>query len=92
MRVIGKNVLVRQDPPNEMRGSLYVPQGKEEYPNFGTVLAVGSLVEDVAEGHRVLFQRKPASAIYPEARARDEWYGLLVLPEDHILAIVEACG
>jgi co-chaperonin GroES (HSP10) len=89
MRVTRKNVLVQQDPPKETIGSLFVPQGKEEYPNFGTVLAVGSLVEDVTVGARILFQRKPGSAISPEARAKDEYYGLLVLPEEHILAVVE---
>ncbi len=71
-----------------MRGILYVPQGKEDYPNFGTVLAVGGEVEEILVGDRVIFKRKPASAISPEARAKDEYYGLLVLPEDHILAIV----
>lgn len=83
-------MLVRQDPPDNMRGALYVPQGKEEYPNMGTVLAIGSKVDCVNVGDRVVFQRKPASAISPEARSADEYYGLLVLPDDHILAIVEA--
>ena len=72
-----------------MRGALYVPQGKEDYPNIGTVLAVGKEVDCVVVGDRVVFQRKPASAIDPEARSKDEYYGLLVLPDDHILAVLE---
>ena len=89
MKVLKKNVLIRQDPPSEMRGALYVPQGKEEYPNFGTVLDVGGEVEDVKVGDRVIFQRKPGSAIYPEARKGDEYYGILVLPDEHILAVFD---
>jgi co-chaperonin GroES (HSP10) len=71
---------------------LFVPQGKEEYPNEGMVLGVGDKVVDVKVGDRVLFQRKPSSAVSPEARYGDEFYGLLVLPEDHILAIMEVTG
>lgn len=82
-------MLVQQDPPNDKCGSLYVPQGKEEYPNFGTIMGVGSKVECVKVGDRVVFQRKPSSAISPEARASDEYYGLLVLPDEHIIAVVE---
>jgi co-chaperonin GroES (HSP10) len=89
MKVLNKNVLVKQDPPSEMRGALFVPQGKEEYPNLGTVLDTGGLVETVKAGDRVVFQRRPGSAIDPEARSSDEYYGILVLPEEYILAIVE---
>lgn len=88
MKMLGKNVLVRQDPPEARIGSLYVPQGKEEFSNFGTVLGVGLLVTDVKKGDRVLFRRKPGSAISPEARTSDEYYGLLVLPDDHMMAVV----
>ncbi len=89
MRVLGKNVLVQQDAAESMRGSLFLPQGKEDYPNFGTVVNVGPGVVDVKAGDRVLFKRKPASAIWPEALAFEEGWGLLVLPDDHILAVVE---
>lgn len=66
-----------------------MPQGKEEYPNFGTVVSVGREVMCVKRDDRVIFQRKPSSAISPEARSSDEYWGLLVLPDDFILAIVE---
>ncbi len=88
MRVLGKNVLVQQDPPENKKGSLYVPQGKEDYPNYGTVMGIGGEVTCVAVGDRVVFQRKPGSAISPEARANEEFYGLLVLPDEHILAVI----
>lgn len=89
MKVIKKNVLVLQDMPNEMKGGLYLPAGKEEFSNIGTVLAIGNEVTDVKEGDRVVFKRKPDSAIEAYARPRDPYYGHLILPEDHILAIVE---
>lgn len=89
MKVLNKNVLVQQDPPTNQIGSLFTPQGKEEYPPFGTVLAIGSEVVDVVVGDRVVFKRKPSSALNPEARPSDEYYGMLLLPEDHILAIVD---
>jgi len=70
-------------------GGLHLIQGKEEYPNFGTVLEIGKEVKCVQVGDRVVFQRKPGSAISPEARSGDEYFGLLVLPDEHILAVVD---
>lgn len=91
MKVTGDKVLIQQDPPKITRGSLYVPDGLEEYPNFGTVLAVGSkvLASEIKEGVRVLFKRKPSTAIFVDSRPGDPYHGMIVLPEDHILAIVE---
>ena len=88
MRVTGKRVMVRQDASENKVGALYVPQGSERYPNFGTVVSVGAEVAEIKAGDRVLFQRKPSTAVAPDARPGDEYYGILVLPEDHILAVV----
>ena len=88
MKVLGKKVLVRQDAAVSRRGAILLPQGKEEYPNFGTILAVGGEVTDIAVGDRVLFKRKPESALAPDSRQGDDMHGLLVLPEDNILAVI----
>lgn len=89
MRVTKNNVLVLQDKPERMSGHIHLIQGKEEFPPTGTIQAVGPEVTEVAVGAHVVFQRKPASAIWPEAREGEEGWGLLVLPEDHILAVFE---
>lgn len=82
-------MLVKQDDPTSMRGGLHVPQGKEEYPPIGTVLDIGGLVKDVKKGDRVVFKRKPDSALEAYARAGDEYYGILVLPEENILGVID---
>jgi co-chaperonin GroES (HSP10) len=89
MKVLSKNVLVIQDEATTTKGCIILPQGKEEYPNMGFVLAHGPEVTDVVVGDRVVFKRKPGSAISPEARLGEEFFGLLVLPEDHILAVLD---
>lgn len=91
MRVLADNILVEQDPPSNQKGLLFVPKGKEEYPNIGTVKAIGPDVQepDIVVGARVIFKRKPDSALAPEARPGEDFYGILVLPEENILAIVE---
>ncbi len=91
MRVLNDNVLVEQDPPSNQRGLLFVPDSKEEYPNMGTVRGVGPDVQELAitAGTRVIFKRKPDSALVPEGRPGEQFYGLLVLPEDNILAVIE---
>ncbi len=91
MKATGTKVLVRQDEPKNMKGSLYVPQGKEEYPNTGTVLDVGPKVkEDIRVGDRVFFLRVPESALAGGwGKPGDDYYGILALPEENIVAIVE---
>lgn len=90
MRAVGKKVIVRQDPPTDKIGRFFVPQGKEQYDNTGTILSVGPEVqEDLEEGMRIVFQRKPATAVDPDAREGSEYWGILVLPEDCILAVLE---
>lgn len=100
IRPIRDQVLVRQDPKQEKVGSLFVPQGSEDYPNHGTILAVGpgtvtqggQFVElTVSVGQRVLFKRRPNTALVPDARedSGSEFKNLLMLRESDILAIVE---
>lgn len=89
MQVLKSNVLIVQDEPTNMRGSLYVPSGKEEWPPYGIVKAVGKDVKNVVVGDRVIFKRKPDSAVDVYARPGDQYYGHLVLPEDFILAVID---
>lgn len=97
---IHDQILVKQDPPKEKIGMLYVPQGEEEYPPIATVLKVGPgkydatgqrLPLDVKPGDRVLFKRRGMTALIPDSRegGREEWKDVLVLREDDILGVVE---
>ena len=79
VRPINDQVLVRQDPPKDKIGSFYVPQGKEEYPPLATVLAIGPgavndhgvrIPLDVKDGDRVLFKRRPGTALVPDWSVR----------------------
>ncbi len=93
MRAVGNKLIVEQDPPKYTRGIIHVPDGCEEYPNLGTILAVGPEVqENLKVGDRIVFRRKPSTAVDSDARPGDQYYGILVLPEDHILAVVEDEG
>lgn len=95
MRVLGDKLLVEQDPPKNMIGSLYMIQGNEEFPSIGTVRFVGPDVKekDLVVGTRILFKRKASSAVNPDAsKPGDEHWGILVLPEDYILGIVTEEG
>lgn len=91
IKPIKNRVLVRQDPAKDRVGSIYVPQGSEDHGNMGTVEAVGSEVKDVKVGDRVIFKRKPDSALNPDTReGSSEYDDILVLPEDNILAVLES--
>lgn len=105
VRPIGNGVLVRQDRPLDKvgrEGLIYAPQGSETWPNIGTVVAVGSgrtndhgvrvaLDSGLVPGARVMFQRKPSTALEPDWREgnRPEWKDLLMLSEDDIIGIIE---
>ena len=94
MRATGNKVLVRQDEAENMKGSLYLPQGKEEHSNTGTVLSVGPKVqEDIKVGDRVMFTRKPESHLAGGwGREGDFGFGVLALGEDNIVAILGEGG
>lgn len=96
-RPLGDRVLVRQDPRADQVGLIHLPQGSEQYPPTGVVLAVGRNVggEHGAEfrvGDRVLFKRRPGSALNPDGREPDlpaAWDDLVMLREDDVLGVVE---
>ncbi len=100
IRCLQDQVLVRQVAKKEKIGSLYVPQGSEQYPNEGTVLAVGPgkfypgcasrIPPDVAVGDVVLFKRKPGSALIADSREGGpaEFKDLIMLREDDLLVVV----
>lgn len=94
LRPLKDFLYVKRDPAVTTKGLLHVPQGLEEWPLVGTVLAVGPDVKDpdVVPGARVLFKNKASSALYPDSREggmRPEWERVMKLPFDHILGIVE---
>lgn len=91
IRPIKERVLVKQDPRKEKTtGGLFVPQGKEIHDNYGTVIAVGPDNKDVVVGDRVLFARKPGSALNPDNReGSNEYDDLLMLGADDILAVID---
>ncbi len=91
MKATGNKVLVQQDEPETMKGSIHLPDGQEEFPNRGVVLSVGSKVkENIQVGDRVIFERKPESALAGGwGRPGDRFYGVLALPEDAIIAVME---
>lgn len=95
-------VLVLQDPPKERVGSgiLFAPSGSEEYPNIGTVVRVGPgavspggerIPMDVQVGDRVMFKRRPGSALVPDIREGDpnDWKNLIMLREEDIIGVIE---
>lgn len=83
---------MRQDPPLDMINGLHLPDSaKKNYPNLATIVAVGSKVSDECprELARVLFARRPGSALIQDDRIPDqnsEWANLLMLREEDILA------
>jgi chaperonin GroES len=104
LRPLKDQVLVRQDPSTDKvgkEGLLYAPQGSEQFPNYGTVIAAGPGIPnkdgiyvplEVKAGDRVLFKRKVGSAINPDPREGDPdgMKNYLMLREGDILAVVEA--
>lgn len=97
---IKDQVLVLADPAKDRTSSgLYYPQGSEDWPSLGTVMAVGPgrIIEGgerepmgVEVGDRVLFKRQPASALVPDSREGDPrgWHGLVMLDEKSIIGVV----
>lgn len=102
IRPIRDQVVVRQDPPQEkLANGLYVPQtaSRELQEDIGTVVAIGPgalaggarLPMVVAVGDRVMFRRRPGSALVPDARegGREDWKDLVILDEEDIFAVIE---
>ena len=94
IRPIRDQVLVRQDPPSERHSSgLYLPDSavRDLQEDLGAVLGVGPGVTEVWPGDRVLFKRRPGSALVPDSRlgGDSEWIDVLMLREDDIIGIIE---
>ncbi len=83
IKPLKNKVIVRQDPPKEKQGGLYLPQNSRElYEDVGTIEAIGSDIKlDVKVGDRVLFKRRPASVL-------EGFENLLLLLEEDLLAVV----
>jgi len=93
LRPLGDRILVRQESyKDQLASGLYIPQGSREgFEDKGTVVAVGSRVDDIKAGDRVLFKRRADTALVPDVREGDPngWKDLLMLQPDDILAILE---
>jgi co-chaperonin GroES (HSP10) len=85
VRPIRDQVVIRRDPAETLYKTLiHRPQGSEEWPERGTVLAIGPLVTEpgIAPGARVLFQARPGTALVParlEPDQRKDWERVVVL-------------
>ena len=97
MRATQGKILVKQDPPEDKIGLIYVPGGSERWPNYGTILSLGVGLEneEYKIGYRVAFRRRPHGkngALDPDIRElqSDEFRDVLcLLPEDLLAVIVE---
>lgn len=92
VRPIRDQVLLRRVAPTLMSGGIHLVE--EEWPNIGTVLAVGPGVKapELVAGVRVMFHSRPARALIPDTREpnqRKEWVRVVMLAEEDIMAIVE---
>lgn len=94
IKPLGSKVLVRQDAPVAMRGLIHMPQGSEDWPPYGKVLALGPRAfEDgsVKVGDRVFFLRQPGAALNPDSReGKSEFDNLLMLKEENVVGVLES--
>lgn len=93
LRPIHDQILVQQDRPKEKLASgLYVPDTAERalQEDLATVVLVGPKVLEVNAGDRVLFKRRPCTALIPDERegGPEEWKDLLMLRETDIIGVV----
>jgi len=81
IRPIGKRVLVIEEKIEEKRASgLIIPGNAEEKKvRYGRVIAVGSSVEEIRRGEKIIFDRNSGRNI--------EDY--ILLEADEVLAVVE---
>jgi len=85
----GKQVLVKQDPKgsNVSPGGLIIPDNVEqEQKAIGTVIAIGSLVDDIAVGDRVIFAVFGGDAIKIKEDGKEVEYRILF--DEYILAFI----
>ena len=85
IKPLGERVLIRQTEQEEVTKSGIVLPGtaSKEKPIIGEVLAVGSKIEEVKVGDKVIFEKYSGT----EVKDGEETY--LILEKDNVLAIVE---
>ena len=103
LSMVQDRVLVRQSPKKErLESGLFIPDraARELQEDTGVVVAVGPgsygpegvrIPVGVNVGDRVLFKRRPGSALCPDEREqhRLEWKDLIALREEDILLVFE---
>lgn len=85
IKPLGERVLIKQTEQEEVTKSGIVLPGtaSKEKPIIGEVLAVGSKIEEVKVGDKVIFEKYSGT----EVKYGEESY--LILEKDNVLAIVE---
>ena len=85
IKPLGERVLIKQTEQEEVTKSGIVLPGtaSKEKPIIGEVLAVGSKIEEVKVGDKVIFEK------YSGTEVKDEEETYLILEKDNVLAIVE---
>lgn len=85
IKPLGERVLIKQTEQEEVTKSGIVLPGtaSKEKPIIGEVLAVGSKIEEVKVGDKVIFEK------YSGTEVKDGEESYLILEKDNVLAIVE---
>mgnify|MGYP000862668282 FL=1 len=85
IKPLGERVLIKQTEQEEVTKSGIVLPGtaSKEKPIVGEVLAVGSKIEEVKVGDKVIFEK------YSGTEVKDGEESYLILEKDNVLAIVE---
>ena len=85
IKPLGERVLIKQTEQKEVTKSGIVLPGtaSKEKPIIGEVLAVGSKIEEVKVGDKVIFEK------YSGTEVKDGEESYLILEKDNVLAIVE---
>lgn len=94
VRAIRDQIIVLQDKPlDKLASGLYVPDSaaRELQHDMGIVQAIGPDVHDVGPGERIMFRRRPESALITDKRegGRPEWMDVLMLREEDVLLIFD---
>ena len=85
IKPLGKRILIKQTEQEEVTKSGIVLPGtaSKEKPIIGEVLAIGSKIEEVKVGDKVIFEK------YSGTELKDGEESYLILEKDNVLAIVE---
>ena len=85
IKPLGERILIKQTEQDEVtKSGIVLPEtASKEKPIIGEVLAVGSKVEEVKAGDKVIFEK------YSGTEVKDGEESYLILEKDNVLAIVE---